>query len=135
MTPRFLLDTNIIIYIGRKRPKDVLARFAEMSAGEAVMSVVTHGELAYGVEKSMDPRAIEVLQELVELIPVIALPPRAGTIYGTLRADLARRGQMIGGNDLWIATHAMCENLSLVTNNEQEFRRVPGLVLANWVTA
>jgi len=135
LTPRFLLDTNIIIYIRRKRPKDVLARCAEMSVGEAVMSVVTHGELAYGVEKSMDPKALDVLQELVELIPVLALPPRAGTIYGAMRADLARRGQMIGGNDLWIATHALCENLTLVTNNEPEFRRVPRLVVANWVTA
>jgi tRNA(fMet)-specific endonuclease VapC len=132
---RYLLDTNIFIYIRRHRPPHVLSRFERLKPGEAVVSVITFGELMYGVEKSKHrTQAMRQLEELAELIPVIPLPPQAAQTYGTLRAALERKGETIGNNDLWIAAHAKAAGLTLVTNNEREFRRVPGLTVQNWTT-
>jgi tRNA(fMet)-specific endonuclease VapC len=134
MDARFLLDTNICIYIRRRRPPGVLARFQRLKPGEAVISVITFGELAYGVEKSQfRGQAMMQLAELAALIPVIELPLQAGRCYGAIRAALEAKGEMIGNNDLWIAAHAKAAGLILVTNNEQEFRRVAGLKIQNWV--
>jgi tRNA(fMet)-specific endonuclease VapC len=135
MDPRFLLDTNICIYIRRKKPPEVLARFQRLKPGEAVLSVITYGELVYGVEKSESrKRAIAQLAELTNLMPVMELPLEAGQFYGAIRAVLEAKGQVIGNNDLWIAAHAKAAGLTLVTNNEQEFRRVEGLKTQNWVS-
>lgn len=134
MEARFLLDTNICIYIRREKPPSVLARFQRLKAGEAVLSVVTYGELFYGVEKSPSrERARRQLAELASLLPVMPLPVHAGEVYGALRAALEAKGEMIGNNDLWIAAHAKAAGLTLVTNNEREFRRVQGLTIQNWV--
>jgi tRNA(fMet)-specific endonuclease VapC len=131
---RFLLDTNICIYIRRKKPEEVLRRFRMLRAGEAVLSVITFGELMYGAEKSAQrSTAVELLQELARVLPVMGLPEAAAEAYGTIRAELERKGQMIGNNDLWIAAHAKAAGLTLVTNNEKEFRRVRGLKVQNWV--
>ena len=133
MEPRFLLDTNICIYIRRKRPQQVLARFRKLRPGEAALSVITFGELLYGAEKSAQRlAALERLQELARVLPVLPLPETAAETYGTIRADLEFRGQIIGNNDLWIAAHAKAAELTLVTNNEREFRRVRGLKVQNW---
>jgi tRNA(fMet)-specific endonuclease VapC len=133
MEPRFLLDTNTLIYIRRNRPASVLARFQKLSYGEAAFSVITFGELAYGAAKSARrSEAIAQLDELRRALPIIALPETAAEIYGVIRADLEGRGQQIGNNDLWIAAHALAANLILVTNNEKEFARVKGLKLQNW---
>lgn len=130
---RFLLDTNICIYIRRRRPLAVLARFRQLKPGEAVLSVITCGELAYGAEKSQfRERARRQLAELAGLLPVLELPTRAGEFYGSIRAALAAQGDMIGNNDLWIAAHAQAAGLILVTNNEREFRRIHGLEIQNW---
>src|SRR3984893_18157524 len=130
MDARFLLDTNICIYIRQQRPPAVLVRFH----GEAVLSVVTYGELVYGAEKSQfREQAGRLLAELAGLLPVMALPSRAGQFYGAIRAALEAKGEMIGNNDLWIAAHAQAAELILVTNNEREFRRVEGLKIENWV--
>jgi tRNA(fMet)-specific endonuclease VapC len=135
MDPRFLLDTNICIYIRRKKPPEVLARFQRLKPGEAVLSVITYGELVYGVEKSeFRKQAITQLAELTGLMPVMALPLEAGQFYGAIRAALEAKGEMIGNNDLWIAAHAKAAGLTLVTNNEREFRRVEGLKTQNWVS-
>ena len=75
---------------------------------------------------------MERLQELLEWLPALPLPENAGVAYGTMRADLAARGEMIGNNDLWIAARAQSAGLILVTNNEKEFRRVRGLKIQNW---
>jgi tRNA(fMet)-specific endonuclease VapC len=133
MELRFLLDTNICIYIRRKKPAEVLRRFRRLKAGEVALSVITFGELVYGAEKSA-PRAaaLELLRELVQELPVMGLPETAAESYGTIRAELERKGQMIGNNDLWIAAHAKAAGLTLVTNNEREFRRVRGLKVENW---
>ena len=73
------------------------------------------------------------LAELAGLMPVMPLPAQAGEVYGTIRAALEAKGEMIGNNDLWIAAHAKASGLTLVTNNEREFRRVQGLTIQNWV--
>lgn len=133
MAARFLLDTNICIYIRRRRPPAVLARFRQLQPGEAALSVITYGELAYGAEKSQfREHARGQLAELAGLLPILGLPSRAGQFYGSIRAALAAEGGMIGNNDLWIAAHAQAAGLILVTNNEREFRRVPGLEIQNW---
>jgi tRNA(fMet)-specific endonuclease VapC len=133
MVARFLLDTNICIYIRQKKPQAALRRFERLAAGEAAISVVTYGELLYGAEKSrMQAAALRGLQELTSLLPVLPLPEAAGASYGAIRAALERKGQAIGNNDLWIAAHARAQTLVLVTNNEKEFRRVEGLKIENW---
>ncbi|MFC4250167.1 type II toxin-antitoxin system tRNA(fMet)-specific endonuclease VapC [Sinimarinibacterium flocculans] len=133
---RFLLDTNICIYIRQKRPPEVLARFEKLKAGDAVLSVVTYGELLYGAHKSKQREiALARLADLVSLLPVLEMPSAAAAEYGEIRANLERKGEKIGGNDLWIAAHAKAEGLILVTNNEREFKRVPGLKLQNWAAS
>ncbi|HLK82502.1 MAG TPA: type II toxin-antitoxin system VapC family toxin [Xanthobacteraceae bacterium] len=133
MGPRFLLDTNICIYIRRQRPPAVLARFQRLKPGEAVLSVITYGELVYGAEKSrFREQAMLQLAELAGLMPVMDLPSQAGQFYGAIRAVLEAKGETIGNNDLWIAAHAKAAGLTLVTNNEREFRRVGGLKTQNW---
>jgi tRNA(fMet)-specific endonuclease VapC len=133
MAPQYLLDTNICIYVRQKRPAEVLARFRGMTAGEVGMSVITHGELVYGAERSeRRDRSLQDLRELSELIPVLPLSDETGVEYGRLRAKLERQGALIGNNDLWIAAHAKTAGLVLVTNNEKEFRRIDGLRIENW---
>ncbi|MBI1182213.1 MAG: PIN domain-containing protein [Alphaproteobacteria bacterium] len=133
MSLRYLLDTNICVYVRRQRPPSVLARFAALEAGAAAISVVTWGELLYGAEKSARrDDAVRVLEEFVSLVPVLPMPPEAGRHYGLVRADLSRRGEVIGNNDLWIAAHALAADLVLVTNNEREFGRVTSLRVENW---
>lgn len=98
-----------------------------------MLSVITYGELIYGVEKSQfREQAMMRLAELAALMPVMDVPAQAGQVYGAIRAALAARGEMIGNSDLWIAAHAKAAGLTLVTNNEREFRRVAGLKIQNW---
>jgi tRNA(fMet)-specific endonuclease VapC len=133
MEPRFLLDTNICIYIRQERPEAVLRRFRRLRPGEAALSVITYGELIHGAAKSSQRgAALERLRELFYWLPALPLPESAAEAYGTIRAELADTGEMIGNNDLWIAAHAVASGLTLVTNNEREFRRVRGLKLQNW---
>ncbi len=133
---RFLLDTNICIYIRQKRPPEVLARFEKLKVGDACLSVITYGELLYGARKSKQRDvALARLADLVSLLPVLEMPSEAASQYGEIRAGLEAKGETIGGNDLWIAAHAKAEGLVLVTNNEREFGRVPGLKVQNWTGA
>lgn len=133
MEPRFLLDANIVIYIRQKRPEAVLRRFAKLQPGEACISVIAYGELIYGAMKSSQRQtALDRLRALSAVLPALPLPENAAETYGDVRADLESRGEMIGNNDLWIAAHALASGLTLVTNNEKEFRRVHGLKLQNW---
>ena len=133
MEPQFLLDTNICIYVRQQKPENVLRRFRTLRQGEAALSVITFGELLYGAAKSAQrAEATKRLEELARFLPVLALPEAAGEFYGAIRAELERKGEMIGNNDLWIAAHAKAAGLTLVTNNEREFRRVRGLRVQNW---
>ena len=134
MAARYLLDTNICIYIVRHKPAEVRRRFERLKAGEAAISAVTFGELHYGAVRSQHPREAQVtLQELTSFLPVLPLPADAGLEYGRIRASLEKSGKPIGGNDLWIAAHATSAGLILVTNNEREFKRVASLTVENWV--
>ena len=128
MLSRYLLDTNICIYIQRRKPDEVLDRFQKLKPGDAAISVVTWGELLYGAEKSRQrKKALQLLEEFQTFIPVLSMPEKAGKAYGAIRAALESRGTPIGNNDLWIAAHAKAAGLTVVTNNEREFQRVPGL--------
>jgi tRNA(fMet)-specific endonuclease VapC len=132
---RYLLDANIVIYIRQERPEAVLRRFARLRPGEAAISVIAYGELMYGAMKSSQREsALKRLGELSNALPALPLPEKAGETYGAIRAELESKGEMIGNNDLWIAAHALAAGLTLVTNNEKEFRRVRGLKIQNWAT-
>ena len=133
MGPRYLLDTNICIYLRQNRPPEVTERFRHMQHGEVVVSVITYGELLYGAERSQQrTRALESVTRLVSLLPVLPMPWEAAATYGEIRAALEMHGQLVGGNDLWIAAHAKAAGLILVSNNEREFKRISGLKLQNW---
>jgi tRNA(fMet)-specific endonuclease VapC len=134
MAARYLLDTNICIYIARHNPAEVRRRFLQHSADELAISVVTWGELLFGVEKSQRrEHSLAVLRELAKSVQVLPLPGIAGEHYGQIRASLQRAGQPIGNNDLWLAAHARAEGLVMVTHNLREFARVDGLSVENWV--
>jgi tRNA(fMet)-specific endonuclease VapC len=131
--PRLLLDTDICIYVARHRPESVISRFQRLHAGEAVISVVTLGELQFGAALSRNPaQARAAIEEFIAAIPAVSLPEAAAEHYGVLRAQLEQRGQPIGGNDLWIAAHARAAELVLVTSNDKEFRRIPELKIQTW---
>lgn len=131
--PRFLLDTNICIYIQKVRPEKVLRKFESLKPGEAALSVISFGELLYGAEKSTRRQeAQRILTELAKTLPVLPLPVDAAFTYGAIRADLEKRGLLIGNNDIWIAAHAKSANLILVSNNVKEFHRVKSLTVENW---
>jgi tRNA(fMet)-specific endonuclease VapC len=134
MTTRYLLDTNICIYIAKYNPPSVRERFAQYSANELAMSVITFGELRFGAEKShAKEQAIAVIDDLASLMSVEELGEEVAEHYGDIRARLQNSGQIIGNNDLWLAAHARSQDWILVTNNEKEFLRVDGLRVENWV--
>ncbi len=133
-TLRYLLDTNICIYIAKQRPPSVATRFAKLAAGSVGMSLITFGELRYGAEKSSQRmQALDTLSRLAALIPAITPDAATGERYGAIRAVLERAGTPIGNNDLWIAAHALSLGVTLISNNTREFERVPKLKLDNWV--
>lgn len=130
---RFLLDTNIAIYVIKQRPLSALARFNEHHAGLALSSI-TLAELLHGAEKSAFPsRNLAVVEDFCSRLEVLPYGPKAALHYGQIRAALERDGRTIGVNDLHIAAHARSEGLTLVSNNLREFERVPGLLTDNWV--
>ena len=134
MTTHYLLDTKICIYIHRQKPGEVFARFQKLKPGDAAISVITWGELLYGAGKSRQRnKALQLLEEFKSFAPVLPMPENAGKTYGAIRASLESKGTAIGNNDLWIAAHAKAAALTIVTNNEREFQRVPGLKVQNWV--
>ena len=135
MSVRYLLDTNICIYIAKHHPPAVRERFARHTADELAMSIITQGELRFGAEKSAArEKALATLKQLEAAIRTMSLPEAAAEHYGQIRAALQKSGQPIGNNDLWIAAHARAEGWILVTNNEREFIRVEGLQIENWVS-
>lgn len=131
--PAYMLYTDVCIDVQRRKSPEMLARFASLVPGEAVVSVITWGELTYGAAKSGSrDRVLSMLDEFAVLVPVLPMPPECGNAYGAIRAALERKGIPIGNNDLWIAAHALSAGLTLVTSNMREFRRVPGLRVENW---
>ena len=130
---KFLLDTNIVIYVIKRRPVEVLGLFNE-NAGRMAISSITLSELLHGAEKSTRvAQNLAVVEDLASRLDVLPYTARASQHYGAIRAALERAGRPIGVNDLHIAAHARSEGLTLVTNNLVEFERVPGLLTENWV--
>ena len=130
---RYLLDTDICIYIAKKKPSRALARLERLRPGDVGMSVVTYLELVYGAWKSEQVETnLARLEQFRHLIPVQPLDADVGRYYGRLRSELENRGVPIGAYDLMIAAHALSLGLTLVTNNVREFARVEGLRLDNW---
>jgi len=130
---RYMLDTNICIYIIKGKPSCVAGRILECEPGEIVISSICYSELMAGVEKSSCPEKNRIaLMRFLTSIPILAYDGLSGDYYGRIRADLERKGTPIGPMDQLIAAHAMAEGCVLVTNNTREFERIPGLELENW---
>ncbi len=130
---RYLLDTNIVIYVLKRRPVAVLATFND-NASRMAISSITLAELLHGAEKSSRvSENLAVVEDFCSRLDVLPYGPKAAQHYGAIRAALEKRGQPIGVNDIHIAAHARSEGLVLVTNNMGEFLRVPGLEVENWV--
>ncbi len=131
----YLLDTNIVIYVLKKRPMEVLGLFNQ-NATRMAISTITLAELYHGAEKSSKiPENLAVIEEFSSRLEVLPYGSKASQHYGSIRAALEKVGQTIGVNDLHIAAHARSEGLVLVTNNIDEFERVPSLRLENWVAS
>ena len=130
-----LLDTNICIYIINARPPAVLARFQQHRLGDIGLCSVVAAELAYGVAKSGSARNRQALEMFLAPLAVLPFDDAAFWAYGTLRAELERRGTPIGALDTMIAAHALSQQAQLVTHNTREFAQVPGLQLADWTAA
>ncbi len=134
MTLRYLLDTNMCIYIAKQQPLSVLRKFETLHIGSVVMSTISYGELLYGAQKSQySQQALLILEELIKFIPLLPLPAVVAQHYGNMCAQLEKQGELMCNNDLWIASQAIAMELTLVTNNVREFSRIPGLKLENWV--
>jgi tRNA(fMet)-specific endonuclease VapC len=130
---KYLLDTNIVIYVIKRRPVEVLGVFNE-NAGRMAISAITLSELFHGAEKSAKvAQNLAVVEEFASLLEVLPYTAKASQHYGAVRAALEKAGLPIGVNDLHIAAHARSEGLTLVTNNLSEFERVPGLLTENWL--
>ncbi|ANS43544.1 type II toxin-antitoxin system tRNA(fMet)-specific endonuclease VapC [Serratia inhibens] len=128
-----MLDTNMVIYVIKRRPFEVLEMFNQ-HAGNMVISSITYAELIHGVEKSARPAAnSRVIDDFVSRLDILDYGPKAAAHYGNIRSALERQGTPIGVNDLHIAGHARSEGLILVSNNMREFERVEGLRLENWL--
>ena len=133
---RYMLDTDTCSYIMKRSSAAVIRRLRAIPVTDVCISVITKSELLYGVEVS--PRRMQdatALQAVLPHVEVLEFPDTAATHYAQIRADLKKRGQMIGANDLFIAAHARSLGLRLVTNNVGEFSRVQGLRLENWTRA
>lgn len=128
-----MLDTNIVIYVIKRRPVEVMEVFNQQS-GRMAISAITLSELYHGAEKSAKvAQNLAVLEEFASLLEVLPYTAKASLHYGAIRSTLEKAGRAIGVNDLHIAAHARSEGLTLVTKNLGEFVRVPGLLVENWV--
>lgn len=131
---KYMLDTNICIYIIRKQPENVLRRFEHLKLGEVCLSSVTMAELQYGAEKSQHQKKNRAaLQEFTAPLEIMPFDEAVSSYYGRIRAFLEKKGTLIGALDMMIAAHALCLGSVLVTNNKREFQRVPDLKVEDWV--
>lgn len=131
--PRYLLDTNMCIYLMKNQPEVVAQRFAQCCVGDVVMSAITYAELEYGVAASANPEQERInLASLVEDIQVMPFNAAAGASYGLIRLA-TRDGTKKDALDKLIAAHAIALNATVVTNNEKDFVRYPGVTTENWL--
>ncbi len=130
---QFMLDTNICIYLIKRKPPEVLKRLRTLPLGEAGISVITLAELTYGIAKSSQPeKNQDALSGFLAPMEIAPFDNLAAFHYGEIRAYLERHGKPIGSLDLLIAAHARSLNMTLITNNLREFKRIPGLQVDNW---
>jgi tRNA(fMet)-specific endonuclease VapC len=131
---RYLLDTNICIYLIKQKPQKVLDKFQTLSISDVGISSITVAELEYGVAKSQqqEKNRIALMQFLLPL-EIVEFNQTSATIYGSIRSDLESKGLIIGAMDMLIASHSLSLGVTLVTNNVREFSRIPTLLLENWV--
>jgi tRNA(fMet)-specific endonuclease VapC len=129
---KYMLDTNIVIYVIKRRPVELLEVF-NRHVGQMCISSITLAELMHGVEKSAMPdHNLRQVEDFITRLEVLEYGGKAAAHYGEIRADLERKGTPIGVNDLHIAGHARSEGLTLVSNNLSKFERVDALRLVNW---
>ncbi len=129
---RYMLDTNICIYLINKRPAKVLDHFRRLEVGDIGVSSVTVAELAYGVAKSGSERNRAALEGFLLPLEIADFDQKAAWKFGEIRSALERAGKPIGPYDVQIAAHALALGCVVVTNNLREFQRVPGLKVENW---
>lgn len=130
----YLLDTNICIYIIKKKPESVFDRFRKLTIGQVAISSITYSELCFGVKKSKHwEQNAQALEQFVSVLEVLSYPEAACMVYGKIRAELELSGRPIGPLDTLIAAQAKFLGYTLVTNNVLEFSRVTGLKVENWV--
>ena len=131
---RYMLDTNICIYLIKHKPLQVFEKLQEHNPDEICISAVTYAELVHGVEKSKEvERNRLALTILLSNIEILDFDMKAAEEYGRIRADLEKKGTPIGPLDMMIAGHAKSLGYTVVTNNVGEFKRVEGLQYGNWV--
>jgi len=131
---RYMLDTNMCIYVIKKKPPRVLEQFKTFQIAEIGISTITLSELEYGVAKSTrKEQNREALIEFLAPLEILSFDEKASRHYGEIRAFLERKGIPIGSLDLLIAAHARSLMLPLVTNDTRAFKRIPGLQIENWV--
>jgi len=130
----YMLNTDICIYIIKRKPRSALNRLERLQPGQLAMSAITFAELMNGAKKSkqVDANAAK-LNELGEMIQILPFDQKAAIYYGDVRSTLEKKGNIIGSNDLLIAAHALSLDCILVSNNEKEFKRVDGLRIENWI--
>ncbi len=130
---KYILDTNICIYVIKQKPAVVIERFRKINISEIAISSITLSELFYGVSKSSKPEQnFMALTQFVAPLEILPFGGEAAQYYGDLRAHLEKQGTPIGSLDMLIAAHALSLTSILVTNNEKEFKRVPNLNIENW---
>lgn len=131
---KYMLDTNICIYLIKKKPISVRKNLELISPNDVFISSITSSELWFGVYKSkfVEQNTVALL-EFLSTIQISPYDENAAISYGEIRAYLEKSGNLIGSNDMLIAAHALSLNYGLVTNNEQEFRKVKQLTVLNWV--
>lgn len=130
---KYLLDTNICIFVIRQKPPIVLQRFQQFLANELAISAVTLAELRYGADKSSNPAKNHLaLDGFLAAIQIVDFDSQAAELYGQIRADLEKSGTPIGPLDTLIAAHALRHGVPVVTNNSAEFSRVNGLIVEDW---
>jgi len=128
----YMMDTNICIFLMKNYP-DVVAQFKQKRSMGVVISSITASELYYGLHNSKTPEKIALhLANFFIGVPVLDYNATTGDCYGKLRAELKQKNAIIGELDMLIAAHAKSLNLTLVTNNTREFKRVSGLVIEDW---
>ncbi|MDY6305408.1 MAG: type II toxin-antitoxin system VapC family toxin [Oribacterium sp.] len=131
---KYMLDTNIVIYVIKHKPESVLQKFQSLEPSDFCISSITLAEIEYGISKSSRPdRNRFAFDMFISGIDILSFDDAAASEYGPIRAGLERKGTPIGPNDMLIAAHAKSLGFTIVTNNVREFERVEGLKVENWV--